>query len=175
MSDQAFSDSVCNPCLHIGNGKANLLTADALCISFRPILTARVVRRFSPALHCVPTCSRDRGGGRTQLLLAFVSNYGSSCGRGVAWRAKFNCVEPEEVDPFGTAGLWERTAGVSPGTWRWRILRSDRQRGVSALECSLEMQPCERGEVLRDAAVGIEAMRDRSRDVHVSMLAFKVC
>ena len=70
-----------------------------------------MVRRSSPALHHVPTCSRDRGGGRTQLLPAFVSS-GSTCGRGVAWRGKFDCVGPEKLDPLGTAGMWERTAGV---------------------------------------------------------------
>ena len=85
----------------------------------------------------------------------------------------------EELDPLGTAGLWERTAGVllSELGDRWGHC----QRGVSAYKCSPQVQPCveERGEALGDAAVGLEAARDRlkgrSSYVHVSVLASKVC
>ena len=55
---------------------------------------------------------------------------------GVAWHGKFNCVEPEELDPRGTARLQESMAGVTLSglgdSW------GHCQRGVSIHKCSLK-------------------------------------
>ena len=57
-------------------GKADVFTADCcmLCSYFKLVLNARMVCRFGPALHHIPTCSRDRGGGRTQPLSAIMDH-----------------------------------------------------------------------------------------------------
>ena len=95
---------------------------------------------------------------------------------GVAWRGKVNCVEREGVARLGTAGSWEMTAGVNLSELGDRWGRC--QRGVSAHKSSPYVQPYERGEALGDDAVGFEAMRDRlrdrSRNVKVSLLPFIV-
>ena len=84
---RALSDSLLEPRLQIVHGKPNHSTVDcALCLCFKLAVNARMVRRFSPAHH-VPTCSRDCGGGRTQLSSAFASDQGSSLW---AWRGKWS-------------------------------------------------------------------------------------